>query len=117
MAGRVIPRRLNSDCPTRAKPASTPTMTMQATFAIRSRSVMDERAVIATKAGTVAMGSTMTKSELKANSAYSVSVMRLSPLSGCQQAGPRVALMVLLQLFVELLFLFRDSGRNDNLKV
>src|SRR3954470_7505653 len=117
MAGKVIQRRLNRDCPTTAKPASTPTMTRQATFAMRSRSLIEERAVIATKAGTVAIGSTITKRELNANSAYSLSVMRLSPLSGRQQAGPRVALMVLLQLFVERSLLLRDRRRHDDLEM
>ena len=45
---------------------------------------MEERAVMATKAGTVAIGSTITKRELNANSAYSVSVVQSSALRGRQ---------------------------------
>ena len=46
-------------------------MTTQATRAVRTRCATESRAVMAMKAGTAAIGSTMTKSELNANTAYS----------------------------------------------
>src|SRR5215831_2731569 len=115
MAGNVIPKRLNNVCPTSAKLVRSPTITRQATRAIRSRCATVSRDVIATKAGTAATGSTITKRELKANNAYSVNVIS-DPLRSGQQLGAGVRMLHATELVIQLAILFRDGGRHHDLQ-
>ena len=55
---------------------STPAITQQASRAVWIRCSCDSFGVMAKKAGTVAIGSTMTKSELIARKVYSNKLMR-----------------------------------------
>src|SRR5512134_2525514 len=93
-----------------------PTATRQAVRAIRSRWPSISRAVMAKKAGTVAMGSTMTKSELKASAAYSVGVMRLPQPGLTEQFGAWIGVFPASQLLVEFLILFGDRWRHDDVE-
>ena len=74
-AGKVIPSTLKIVFPAKAKSISTPVATRQANRAMRSCSLGVLRVVMAMKAGTVAMGSTITNSELNVSTVYSVSLI------------------------------------------
>src|ERR1041384_4341375 len=67
----VMPKTLKINCPATANTSSTPAITQQASRAVRMRSCGVSVGVIARNAGTVASGSTMTKSELAASRMYS----------------------------------------------
>src|SRR5438552_8404896 len=72
-AGMVMPRNLKIHLPATAKTINTPAITQQARPAMRTRCSGVSVGVMARKAGTVASGSTMTKSELAARRTYSAS--------------------------------------------
>src|SRR5512146_1535614 len=115
-AGSVMPSSENSDWPTRANPIKIPIITTQAVRAIRSRWFRVSLAVMARKAGTVAMGSTITKSELKASAAYSVGVMRLSQSGLAEEFGAWIRMFPAPQPFVECLILFGDRRRHHDVE-
>src|SRR5437899_13111728 len=67
----VIPRYLKIHLPADAKPINTPAVTRQASRAILVRCSGVSVGVMARKAGTVATGSMITRSELEARKMYS----------------------------------------------
>ncbi len=82
-AGMVMPRYLKIHLPAAENPMRTPAVIQQAKRAILMRCSGESVGVIARKAGTVASGSTMTKSELEARKMYS------SRLIAAQRTGRR----------------------------
>src|SRR5689334_2912645 len=116
-AASVMPSSENNHWPASAKPPKIAKATRQATRAMRSRWMSVQREVIARKAGTVAMGSTMTKRELKASTPYSVGVMRSSGSSLPEQFGARVRVHALCQPLVDDALLVREGRWNDNVQM
>ena len=70
-AERVIPRKLKMAWPIKTKKTSTPAATRLASRAMRTRSATVLLGVMAKKAGTLAIGSIMTKSDVAASNVYS----------------------------------------------
>src|SRR4030095_8416025 len=116
-AASVIPSRENNHRPARANPLRIRTATRQAVRAIRNRWGSVYRDVMARKAGTVAMGSTITKRELNASTPYSVGVMRSSGSSLPEQLGPRVGMRAFGQPLVQSALLVGDGRWNDDVQI
>src|SRR5262245_4299184 len=116
MAGSVIPKSEKSHWPTSANPARMPTATKQATLAILSRWVMLLCAVMARNAGTVAMGSTMTKRELNARTPYSNRVMQSPSLGGVEEFCAGIGMFLLGEPLVESAFFLSHDCRHDDLQ-
>src|ERR671921_2364642 len=76
----VIRKMPNRYWPKNANPIKRPMATKHAIRAVFNRSSTDSRAVMAMKAGTAAIGSTMTNKVLKANRAYSGSLIARASL-------------------------------------
>src|SRR6476619_2190337 len=71
---------------------------------------------MARNAGTVAMGSTITKRELKASTPYSIGVMRSSHSGLSQQLCPRIGVRAFGQSLEKSSFVFRHGRRNHYLQ-
>src|SRR5262245_25041862 len=83
-AGKVMPRNLKIHFPASAKRIKAPAATRQASRAMRNWAAGGSFGGMAMKAGTTAIGSTTTKSELNARRVYSVRLM--AHCSGTQLA-------------------------------
>src|ERR1039458_5627969 len=77
-AGKVMPSSRKIHWPDRANRMSTPAVTRQARRAMRSRDATESRDVMAINAGIVAIGSTITNSELSAKKQYATRFMSVS---------------------------------------
>ena len=84
-AGKVMPSSRKIHWPDRANRMRTPAATRQARRAMRSRDDTESRGVMAINAGIVAIGSTITNSELSANKQYATRFMSVS-----ESAGPKL---------------------------
>src|SRR6266446_312060 len=92
-AGSVTPRTLKIHFPARAKSINTPAATRHANRAIRNWAAGGSFEVMAMKAGTTAIGSTITNSELTASRMYSVRLMAQLWSLGRRQYRPSFALL------------------------
>ena len=115
-AGSGIHNSEKSKWLTSANPARMPTTTKHAVRAMRSRCSRLSLAVMVRKAGTVAMGSTITKGEPNASTAFSIGAMGL-PRSGLtQELGARINMRPLREAFVKCEFVRGDRCGHHDLK-